>query len=99
MGALFGKLGRKSSSSSSKESKEAEQITSINDCPSLGMQVTLNFVETKFSDISHSPTHELHDKLTTDLNKSNVVVLDIREEKEFNTSHIPNAIWISPKLS
>ena len=78
-------------------SKQSSTEPTISDCPSKGMQFTLNFVETKFSSIPHASTNDLYDKMNSNDDNSKVVILDIREEKEYNLSHIPNSIWISPK--
>ena len=77
---------------------ETKSNSTISDCPAKGMQFTLSFIETKFSGISHKSTNELYDKINANDNNDElqIVVLDIREEKEYNLSHIPGAIWMSP---
>ena len=73
-----------------------KQVTKVGDCPSRGMQFTLGFIENKFSNILHASTDELYEKMNDKENNPNIIILDIREEKEYNISHIPSAICISP---
>eukprot|EP01084_Bolivina_argentea_P125485 222326_1 len=73
--------------------------TQIGDCPHRRMQFTLNCIEKKYSNISHISTNDLYNKINSENDNSEVVILDIREEKEYSTSHIKDAIWISPKTT
>ena len=77
---------------------ETKSDRTINDCPAKGMQFTLSFIEEKFSEVSHKSTNELYDKMNANDNndQSKLVLLDIREEVEYNLSHIPGAIWMAP---
>ena len=81
----------KCNTSSTKDKK-----STISDCPSRGMQYTNDFIRNQYPNVSHKSTQELHDALSND--PDNTVILDIREKYEYQTSHIPNALWIQPKL-
>ena len=86
MGSLFAK-------------NKATAQGSIHDCPSKGMQFTMNFVSSQYPDVCQASTTEVFEKMQANEDDSNLIILDIREEEEFNVSHIPTAKWISPKAS
>ena len=69
----------------------------IHDCPQKGMEYTINFISRKFPNISHVSTDYLKQKLDDD--EKDIIILDIREAKEYQVSHIRNAINIPPSIS
>ena len=66
--------------------------STINDCPSKGMNFTMNFIKKKYPDINTVSTSELKRKLSNVDNNENEsknnddlnVLLDIRNEDEYN---------------
>eukprot|EP01083_Nonionella_stella_P054053 142797_1 len=64
------------------------------------MQFVLVAIGKKWSNISHISTDHLAEQLKDNVgNSSRVIILDIREEHEYNISHIQNAIRVPPKAT
>jgi len=65
--------------------------------PGNGMAAAKNFIRWKFDDVHHITPAELSSWLE-DANRTSPMLLDIRMEKEFAVSHLPNARRVSPNV-
>eukprot|EP01083_Nonionella_stella_P183760 664897_1 len=66
---------------------------------SKSMKVAVGMISTKFPDLTHISTDDFAAKLNENDGNTNIIILDVRQEKEYNISHLKNAINVSPNTS
>eukprot|EP01083_Nonionella_stella_P090336 252386_1 len=95
-------MGCCSTRSEATETHDAEQYHALNttETPSKRMQFVLGAIGKKWSNISHISTDHLAEQLKDNADSSSrVIILDIREEYEYNISNIQNAVRVPPKAT
>ena len=66
--------------------------------PSNGLDAARKFIPWKFAEVAHINPQELNAWLK-DSNRTAPLLWDIRRKDEFDVSHLPNALHISPETS
>ncbi|KAJ7387439.1 hypothetical protein OS493_004436 [Desmophyllum pertusum] len=64
----------------------------------MAMKLATEAVKVRFPSVPNISTEELCHLMKTDISKRKLLLLDVREEKEFHVSHICNALHVSPSL-
>lgn len=66
--------------------------------PGIGMRMTISMIKKKFSNVENMSTEELESKLNKSQNTNNIdgnlILLDCRQEEEYNVSSIPGSIRV-----
>ena len=66
--------------------------------PSNGLDAAQKFIPWKFAEVAHTNSQELNAWLK-DSNRTAPLLWDIRRKDEFDVSHLPDALHISPETS
>ena len=57
----------------------------------MGLTMAIGYISVKFSDVDHISTNELQNLYDDIENIDTTIILDVREKKEYEVSHLQNA--------